>query len=208
MTAAVWDQQAATPGEALRAVWAEPDDGIDHCLAALAPALEHLTNDLHGRTGTADVLDLGAGIGRLAIPVAAAHPRSTVWAVDVSPLMLAHLTQRARSGWPTRNVVPVLTDGASLPAEIPSLTAAWSVVTLQHCPIPVQAGYVRAVADRLRPGGVFRFQVVTDTEPGPLSHPVVLSDVTAWCGAAGMTIEDLEGDERFPTWRWITAVRK
>lgn len=207
MTAAVWDQQATTLDDALHAVWAEPDDGVSHCLEALAPALDHLHAVLAARTGTADVLDLGAGVGRLAIPVAKAHLRSTVWAVDVSPRMLLHLMERARSGWPVRNVVPVLTDGLTLPVEVPPLTAAWSVVTLQHLPTVVQAGYVRAVGDRLLPGGVFRFQVVVDAEPGPLSHPVEEADVVAWCGASTRVVS-IDRDERFPTWRWITAVKQ
>src|SRR3990167_6258835 len=91
MTSTVWDQQATTIDEAWRAVWAEDDQqaGIDHCLRMLAPVTDHIAaiSDAH-------VLDLGVGIGRLAIPIAQAHPAATVWGLDSSLAMTGHLLDR------------------------------------------------------------------------------------------------------------------
>ncbi len=194
-----WDQQASTIDEAWLAVWAEHDQvaGIGHCMRMLAPLLAHLT--------PADaVLDLGAGIGRLAIPVAARGVE--VWALDASKVMLSHLTDRCAHEQ-VGSVHAIVGDGVSIPRAVPRLDGAYSVVTLQHLQIDRQRGYIAAVAARLRLGGVFRFQVVTDTEPGPLSHPVANRDELAnWCFDAGLEVE-IEPDPIYTTWLWATAVK-
>src|SRR3990167_6262650 len=91
MTSTVWDQQATTIDEAWQAVWAEDDQqaGIDHCLRMLAPLTDHIA-----AVADAHVLDVGAGIGRLAIPIAQSHPTATVWGLDSSQAMTGHLADR------------------------------------------------------------------------------------------------------------------
>ncbi len=194
-----WDPQAGTLDEAWRAVWAEDDQeaGIELCLDRLRPLLD--------RVAPGDqLLDLGAGIGRLAIPVA--YRGVEVWALDASPVMLNHLTERYRPHRKSVTVHPVLGDGTTIPREVPVLDGAYTVVTLQHLPADRQRAYIAAVAGRLRQGGMFRFQVVTNTEAGPLSHPVTEADLVDWCRTAGLTVE-VEKDPVFPTWLWASAVR-
>lgn len=201
----VWDQQADTLDDAWAAVWAEDAGrqqvGIDHCLSMLGPVLDTVGPG-------SQVLDLGAGIGRLALPVAAATG-ATVWALDSSERMLEHLTARAAHWARTQPcaVLPVLGDGATIPPGVPVLDGVYSVVTLQHLDPDQQGRYVAEVAGRLHPGGILRFQVVTDTEAGPLSHPVDEAHVERWCTAANLDLVDWSPDPRFPTWRWATAVR-
>jgi SAM-dependent methyltransferase len=199
VTAAIWDRQATTAADALRACWAEPDldAGVGHCLHHLAPALERLE--------TAG-LEIGAGVGRLTVPIAATHPAAKVWAVDVSPRMLRHLSVAARAAQ-VGNILPLLADAAELPNGMGSFDAAWSVVTLQHLPVSQQRAVIGQVGERLAPGGVFCFQIVVDADPGPLSHPIRASDLLAWCDEAGYRSVDILPDGRFPTWRWATTVR-
>lgn len=183
-----WDTD--TYDEAWRRVWAQEGDGVDHCLAML---------DAVPDRGT--VIDVGCGVGRLAVPFADAHPDVTVWAVDVSPTMLEFMPARP-------NVTPVLCDGRSLPSRIAprSLDGAWSVLTFQHVPPAVQHAYLAYLGARLRPGGVAVVQFVPDGEPGPLNHPVDERTVVEWVERAGLDAR-IVADPEWPTWRWLTAVR-
>ena len=184
--AEIWDAQAPTIEDARRAVWSEPG-WLGHCLDMLEP--------VRGIAG--DLLELGAGVGRLTVPIASEADRSTVWALDVSPKMLSYLPA-------VTNVRPVLGDGVNIPPVVPALAGAWSVVTMQHIPTEAQAGYVAQIADRLLPGGVFRFQVVVEGDVGPISYPVPLDDVLDFCASAGFGAES-EPDPVYPTWAWITG---
>jgi cyclopropane fatty-acyl-phospholipid synthase-like methyltransferase len=144
-----------------------------------------------------DLLEVGAGVGLLTLPIATENVQSTVWALDVSPKMLSYLPSLP-------NVRPVLGDGVNIPSEVPALAGAWSVVTMQHIPNETKAGYIAQIADRLLLGGVFRFQVVIDGDDGPISYPVDLDDALGVCIAAGL-ITSTEPDPVYPTWAWITG---
>jgi cyclopropane fatty-acyl-phospholipid synthase-like methyltransferase len=191
--AETWDRQAASLDDAKAAAWAEPDEAAaTHAhLAQLGPM----------RSGV--LLDLGCGWGRLAIPMARLAPAATVWALDTSPMMLRHLRAEA-AGVP--NLVPWWGDGETIPDDIGALSGAWSVLCFQHTPVEQQHSYLRQLADRLTPGGWLVVQGVTDTDPGPLSHPVNPAVVREWCTAAGLA-GGLHRDPGKPTWWWLRAYK-
>lgn len=190
--AETWDAQAETFEDARRAAWAETGED--------AATLSHLLR-LSSIPAAGTVLDLGAGWGRLSIPMARSQPRLSVLAVDVSPRMIEHLTEQ---GAGVSNLHPLLCDGERLP-PVPSLAGAWSMLTFQHVPAAQQRSYLGQIADRLRPAAPLIVQFVTDTEPGPLSHPVTATDIIAWARAVDLVIEEIDDDATHPTWLWLHA---
>jgi cyclopropane fatty-acyl-phospholipid synthase-like methyltransferase len=191
--AEVWDAQAADLAAAKWAAWAEADED-----RATYRHLLHLAD----MPAAGPLLDLGCGWGRLAIPMAKAQPRSTVWAVDASPAMLGHLATEA-DGQP--NLHGVLTDGGTeLPRSVPALAGAWSVLCFQHMPADQQRSYLGQMADRLQPAAPLVVQFVTDTEPGPLSHPVEPQQLVDWCRQVDLLAE-VRPDLAQPTWLWLHA---
>jgi len=199
--AEVWDNQARTLEDARRAVWAEPDWKKGQALA-----LAHLTD----MPQSGEVVDVGAGVGRLTIPIALQRPEARLWAVDVSKKMLGHLRQIARRAG-ADNIQTRRTDGERLPEALPEqVDGVWSVLTFQHIPPGGQHRYLMEMADRLVTGGPLVVQYVEGGEGdrGPLSHPVDSLQMWEWLDEAGLdgTIEP--GPHAFPTWRWIHAVKR
>lgn len=95
----------------------------------------------------AAVLDLGAGTGRLAVPLAAAG--YAVWAVDLAPAMLARLGAKAAAQGVT--VRRVLADAHALPCAAGAFAAVVTVHVLH-----LLADWRRALAEVARvlaPGG-------------------------------------------------------
>ena len=199
MTAAeVWDAQARTLNDAKRAVWADPDwaKGRRMCLGQLAAL-----------PPSGDLLDLGAGVGRLTLPVALARPDAVLWAVDVSKRMLGWLKTAAREE-KVRNIRCRQTNGRHVPASVPSgLAGAWSILTFQHLPRETQRHYLLEMGWKLKPGGTAVVQFVEGAGEGPLSHPVDTVEMWEWMDQAGLkgTIE--QGSRTFPTWRWMHATK-
>ncbi len=117
-----------------RVAWQKPDEVV--AALRLAPG------------GVA--CDVGAGPGYFALRLArAVGPSGRVHAIDAEPRMLALLERRAREAG-LANVQPLLAaDGAGLPPE--PVDAVLIVNTFHH--FPDGAGYLRALAGRLRPGG-------------------------------------------------------
>lgn len=183
-----WDVAASTYAGAQAAVWAA-EDATDACLAWLAPAFP---------PGAQCVADIGAGIGRLAVPFADLHPDCLVVAVEPSAAMARWISRR-----------PNLLVRSALP-DLP-LDGAYSMVTFQHLPATEQAAYVAQVASLLRPGGVLRFQWQTHGDTGPLAHPVPEAQMVGWCERSGLEVAAVEHgfvwDDQ-PPWGWITAVTR
>jgi cyclopropane fatty-acyl-phospholipid synthase-like methyltransferase len=190
----VWDDQAADLDAARWAAWAEPDEA--------AATLRHLVQ-LDAMPTHGQLLDLGCGWGRLAIPMGKAQPATVVWAVDASNRMLGHLSHAAEA-WGADNVRPLLCDGHRLPEQLPHLAGAWSVLMFQHVPADQQRSYLGQLADLLRPAAPLVVQFVTDTEQGPLSNPVEPDTMAAWATEVDLLAE-VRTDPRQPTWRWLHA---
>jgi SAM-dependent methyltransferase len=101
------------------------------------------------------VLEIGCGAGRMTRPIADIFGH--VYAVDVSGEMLARARARLAH---VENITWTQTNGVDLDAlgDV-QLDFALSYIVFQHIPdIEVIRGYIREVAQRLRPGALFKFQ--------------------------------------------------
>ena len=111
------------------------------------------------------VADIGAGTGYFSMRLAASPARPTVFAVDLEPSMVAHLTARAAAE-KRANVVAVQATASS-----PNLPEAMDVVlvvdTYHH--IPNRPVYFAGVREKLRPGG--RLAIVDFRKGAPGGGP-------------------------------------
>jgi SAM-dependent methyltransferase len=110
--------------------------------------------------GRARVLDLGAGIGRVTLDLAAAGHEVT--AVDISPALIHELTRRA-GGLPVRAVV-----GDARELDLDERDFDLGLVPMQTIQLLRDAGERRALfagaAAHLRPGALLAAAIVTDAE--------------------------------------------
>lgn len=188
-----WNAQAATEETMRAAVWPGPwDEGIESCLAEVLPAIGTALNSC-GR-----VLDLGCGVGRLAVPLARRHPAAVICGVDVSDEMLDLV--------PGDGMENLFLGGHI--SMIGGLTAAYSVAMFQHVPPDVTRDYIGQVARALVPGGVFRFQFSTVGDGVFLSWPLTEAQVVAWCEASGLAVAVIDRGRIETCWVWITAVKR
>lgn len=132
----------------------------------------------------ATCLDFGCGVGRLAINAARRFAR--VYAVDFSK---GHLDEMVRN-------IELVEPGVASHVEamhlqkledtgaLPKVDYCYSLLTLQHNPPPVIAYLVKALLDRLNPGGVAALHV-------PIHHPFYSFDLAEYLAseAAGSTME-------------------
>lgn len=190
-----WDEHAGPEG-----CW--PVDDWDHgqeaCVAALEPIL--------APSGWA--LDLGCGIGRLAIPILRARTRLRVVGLDISAEMIrwAKAVQQER-------FLPTLGDGRSIP--IPAVTApyyvcAWSVSLFQHLPFDAVTTYLHEVRAVLQDGAPFRFQFVVG-DPAEDTFLLYKHDpdaVVAACRDALLDVVAVDHGLVRDDWCWVTAVRR
>lgn len=169
--------------------------GVDEDLAALAG---------QGLDGTATVVDLGAGTGPLALAAASEFRR--VVAVDVSPAMVRHLSERAaeaglanlecvRAGFLTYEHTGPPADAVVTRNALHQLPDFWKVMALER------------IARMLRPGGVLRLRdLVFDFRPGDAEEIIERwLDGGAEDPARGYTREDFAEHLRteFSTFRWL-----
>jgi SAM-dependent methyltransferase len=123
--------------------------------------LTDMTNICQGRDPKQmSVLEIGCGAGR--ITRALAETFGQVYAVDISGEMVA---QARKSLEDLPNVHIFQNNGIDLSGlGNTTIDFAFSYIVFQHIPsCEVIYGYVREVHDRLRPGGLFKFQVQGDS---------------------------------------------
>jgi len=156
---------------------------------------------------SAEILEIGCGVGRLLVPlaerVAVAH------GVDISPVMIGKSKEYASSA---PNVRTALTDGTFSQLPDASLDFVFSFIVFQHIPerAPIRR-YVEEAARVLKPGGVFRFQVDgrwwwKHAEGGPDTYNGVKfspKDVSALLAGTPFTVVDTWGAEGH--YHWVTA---
>ncbi|QBI19921.1 class I SAM-dependent methyltransferase [Egibacter rhizosphaerae] len=129
-----------------------------------------------------EVVDLGAGTGQFTVAAAAVCAR--VVAVDVSPVMIAHLTDKTTAaGLANVEVVQAgfLTyEHGSRPADL-----VYSRFALHHLPDFWKAVALHRVHRMLRPGGVLRlWDVVYDFDVAEAEERL-----EAWCATGADTVE-------------------
>jgi SAM-dependent methyltransferase len=193
-----WEAHASGVDVARQAIWDEPEPWRDRIPGTVAQVVSGLQPAL---TKGARILDLGCGIGDVTRAMADRYPSVQFIGVDISPAML----DIAR-GMSVTNTRWVQGNGRTLP-RVGRLNGAWSVITFQHIPTEAQRGYVREVAVRLEPGGIFRFQWVTNSDAAFLSNGATEEQIRYWCDEAGLKVDSIEHGDRCDTWAWCTAVK-
>jgi SAM-dependent methyltransferase len=117
----------------------------------------------HGLTGSATVVDLGAGTGRFAL--AAARQYRRVVAVDVSPAMVTRLRGEAAAAG-LANLDCVQAGFLSYDHGAAAADAVYTRHALHQLPDFWKAMALRRIAQMLRPGGVLRLRdLIYDFSP-------------------------------------------
>jgi SAM-dependent methyltransferase len=145
----------APDSEARRAFFASGEAEAERILARCAPHLD----------GRELAIEIGCGVGRVALPVARRFRR--VIGVDVSPTMLRKLEENA--GGAEGLIEPMLADEPWDDGARADLV--YSALVFQHVEdFAAIASYVRRVARALKPAGVAYLQF--DTRPRSLSYRI------------------------------------
>lgn len=185
---AYWDAQATDIESATRAVFSE-DDIETHTAKDVA-----LIADLLGALPPGPILDLGCGIGRLALGVAAATGR-TVVGYDPSEPMIALAKKHNHSDlveydtrWPLEE----------------TFAGCYSMLVMQHLPKDTVTDYFDAVFPRLAAGGRFVVQFVTGHYHVDHDHRYPVQWMVDLGVGRGFRLVDVMRDIRHPEWRWMT----
>lgn len=112
------------------------------------------------------VADVGAGTGYFSTRLATSAATPKVYAVDIEPSMVAHLTERAKAeGLANMTAVLGRADRTNLPEPVDVVLV---VDTYHH--IPNRVRYFTALKDSLKPGG--RLAIVDFRKDAPQGPPV------------------------------------
>lgn len=193
VTEVTWDHLDIEAAD--RAAWDADgwQSGVHHCLARVRKTMLPAARPGYPPV----VVDIGCGTGRLLAPLAAEFPAATMYGLDPSAVMLGHMLTRTPRAH-------TLCGGPEL---IPGwLSGAYSVLTFQHLPAPIQFAYVKAAGSALTEGGRIVVQFVPECDPGPLSNPVPEDVMFDWLAGIGMEVE-VTRDPEWPTWAWAEGVK-
>jgi ubiquinone/menaquinone biosynthesis C-methylase UbiE len=133
------------------------------------------------------VADVGAGTGYFSTRLAKSAAAPKVYAVDIEPSMVAHLTARAkREGLANMTAVLAGVNTTNLPEPVDIVLI---VDTFHH--IPNRVAYLTALKGRLKPGG--RVAIVDFRKDAPQGPPVEFrftpEQLTAELSQAGFQLE-------------------
>lgn len=187
------------------------DISTEECLKALAPISQVFD---HTKEGRLNILDLGCGVGRLAIPIAHRYPDFSVVGIDVSPKMLAISRQRFAekptmfSGEPVYNFKSVVGNGKTIDYPAGTFMAVYSVLLFQHLEPGILYNYINQVWRVLGMDGVFRFQFVKGEYHAMRDHNYTTPEMTKMLDDAGFLVQTIDDGLVHPQWVWITARRK
>jgi ubiquinone/menaquinone biosynthesis C-methylase UbiE len=168
------------------------------------PAEDLAVFEAHGLGATSALLDLGAGAGQFAL--AAASRFGHVTAVDVSPVMLAVLRERAAAAG-LANLDCVRAGFLSYQHSGPPADGVYTRNALHQLPDFWKAMALDRIARVLRPGGVLRLRdLIYDFAPGQAGQVFAgWLDHAATDPADGYTSGDYAEHIRteFSTFRWL-----
>lgn len=133
------------------------------------------------------VADIGAGTGYFATRLAKSAAKPKVYAVDIEPSMVAHLTERAK-GEGLANITPVLA-AAGTPNLPEPVDVVLMVDRLHH--IPNRVAYLTTLKAILKPGG--RVAIVDfrkdATQGPPVEFRFTPDQLTEELGRAGYELD-------------------
>jgi SAM-dependent methyltransferase len=167
MTDERWERFAQADAEyyVLTDIGREPDEEAKREFFASGEAeAERIVTRCRPHLAGRDVaIEIGCGVGRVAIPVS--HHFGRVIAVDIAPTMLAKLRENAASAG--AHVEAMLADE---PWDEPGRAdLVYSVLVFQHlAAFEAISAYVRRLARALKPGGIAYLQF--DTRPATVSY--------------------------------------
>ena len=134
------------------------------------------------------VADIGAGTGYFSTRLARAAAAPTVFAVDIEPAMVAHLTRRAATeGLANMRAVQASASSPNLPEPVDVVLV---VDTFHH--IGSRAAYFSGVRGQLRPGGrvaIIDFRKDAPGEGPPAHFRFTPEQISAEMEAAGYVLD-------------------
>lgn len=137
------------------------------------------------------ILDLGCGVGRLM--------NDGYYGVDISEGMLEIAKKRKP------NCQFKLCDGRTIPYKDSFFDVVYSVLLFQHLPLDGIQSYIDEVHRVLKPGGVFKFQMIEGTENAPFSKHYKLEQFKMF---DKFNIVSKNTGLGHHAWTWITIVKK
>lgn len=152
------------------------------------------------------ILEIGCGIGRLAIPIAIKNPDKRIIGIDISPSMIEIAHERSDH---LKNISFYDLDGRSLKGiGSNKFDMVYSMVVFQHIPNEAKIGYIKEAHRVLKKDGIIRFQYVEGDNEGLLSHHCRMNDVIEWCEKAGFDVQAVDEQLMHKEWTWITARKR
>lgn len=197
-----WDAKAATIQGARDAVWSEVgwEVGVHESVRAIESGILNVLGAKPPPDNTAvRVLEIGCGIGRLTVPIAARWPHIEFVGLDISQAMLIQAVHRAMAA----GVTNIRWELSEEPDEM--FDAAYSMLVFQHLEPDVAHRYIDDVAAHLWPGGAFHFQFVVGDHHQGYDHRYRTTQLLDWCRDAGLTLVSFAQGIMHPEWCWITA---
>jgi SAM-dependent methyltransferase len=202
--AAEWERRARTDARHEAHSDTRPGAWIASAYGPLASIFRGLGPVLEPGVG---LFEIGAGPGRLAVPVAHAVRTLSgqVVGIDVAPTMVAAARAYARESG-ADNASFALTPGGALPIRYP-FDGGYAVTVFQHLDPDDVRDYLYSVAGVLRVGGRFAFQYVEGSERAPWMYQFLDIEVEHLVAAARLEVVDRWRDPYQPNWRWIVAAK-
>jgi ubiquinone/menaquinone biosynthesis C-methylase UbiE len=191
-----WDKAAADPDVDQKYI---ADVDTEECLKALSPLGKVI------ELSSIKILDLGCGVGRLAIPIAKRFIDHQVFAVDISEEMIRIMVERSGD---MENLSPIVNDGRKLRFGSDTFMAAYSMLLFQHLDEDGVLAYIQEVGRILKRGGIFRFQFIEGTENEPFSHHYDRSVIIDYLAANGIKVSGIDEGLVHEQWTWITGVKQ
>lgn len=202
-----WEARTRTKEIAFEAIAADEDAWTGACLQRNLHEILSAIEPCCAQEEHPVVVDLGCGMGRLTLPVAARLPHAQIVGVDFSEGMLKLAAERTPAS--ITNVRWLHCNGETLPGDLERVQAVFSMITLQHVSLAVARSYIEDIARKIVTGGVFRFQVLEGTASVFLATYMSEAWLRATCSSAGLQVESVDraiadnsGDTAI---LWITA---